>query len=183
VSAIAIKQDIEKRNEVLAEYAPRVVAEGSTQWTSSSGSGSGRTHVTSGVISVQVPFLTGGQREIDLISAGHQINITRLNHEDTGKAIESDVKNAWIQVKTGREALKALRAEVEAATTNYNDLRSQYEAGTVTSLDVQSALRDLNNSRTLLTNQVYDYQIALRDLQRAEAVFEQKRVQKKSASK
>jgi len=36
----------------------------------------------------------------------------------------------------------------------------------------------LNNSRTLLTNQIYDYQIALRDLKRAEAAFQKERVEK-----
>ena len=45
-----------------------------------------------------------------------------------------------------------------------------------TSLDVQTALRDLNNSRTILTGQVYDNQVALRDLQRSEAAFQTMRV-------
>jgi hypothetical protein len=40
------------------------------------------------------------------------------------------------------------------------------------------ALRELNNSRSLLNNQVYDYQVALRDLSRAQALFERDRVQR-----
>ena len=88
------------------------------------------------------------------------------------------MKVAWVNVQTGREALKALTADVEASTQNYTDLEAQYQAGASTSLDAQTALRDLNNSRTLLTNQVYDYQIALRDLKRAEAEFQKERVEK-----
>ena len=178
VSAIAIDQDIARRGEVVAQYGPRVVAQASTLWTAGSGGGSSRTHLNDAFVSVQMPFLTGGQREIDLRAANHQISQTRLNFEKTTKSVESEVKNAWLRVGTGRESIKALSAEVEAATQNYSDLQAQYEAGTATSLDVQSALRDLNNSRTLLTSQRYDYQIALRDLQRAEAVFEQSRVEK-----
>ena len=98
--------------------------------------------------------------------------------ETTEKNIESDVKVAWLNVRTGREALKALTAEVEASTQNYTDLEAQYQAGASTSLDAQTALRDLNNARTLLTNQIYNYQIALRDLQRAEAAFQRCRVEK-----
>jgi len=90
------------------------------------------------------------------------------------------VKLAWVHANTGRRALEALRASVEASEQNYNDVKSQYEAGTAMSLDLQVALRELNNARTLLTNQLYDYQIALRDLQRAQALFEAARVDKKA---
>ena len=178
VSAIAIDQDIAARGEIVAQYAPSVAVQASTQWTAGSGSGPSRTHENDAFLTLRMPFLTGGQREIDLRTANHQISQTRLNYEKTTKSIESEVKNAWLKVGTGRESIQALTAEVEAATQNYNDLQAQYEAGTATSLDVQSALRDLNNSRTLLSSQSYDYQVALRDLQRAEAIFEKSRVEK-----
>jgi len=178
VSAIAIDQQIALRGEVVAEYGPKIVAQGSTQWTRNTGDSSGREHDESAVVSVSMPFLTGGQREIDLITANQNISQSRLNLEKTTKSIESEVKAAWVSVRTGREALKALTAEVEASTQNYTDLEAQYQAGASTSLDAQTALRDLNNSRTLLTNQIYDYQIALRDLKRAEAAFQKERVEK-----
>jgi len=178
VSAIAIDQDIAKRGEVVAEYGPTVSLQASVDWNRTVGSGLNRNQVTSAGVTVTMPFLTGGQREIDLLTANHQISETRLNFEKTKKSIESEVKNAWIKVGTARESIKALRAEVDAATQNYTDLEAQYEAGTATSLDVQSALRDLNNSRTLLASQLYDYQVALRDMQRSEALFEQARVER-----
>ncbi|MEI8233153.1 MAG: TolC family protein [Verrucomicrobiota bacterium] len=176
VSAIGVEQQIALRGEVLAEYGPKITAQASTQWSSTSGDGASRTHDEAAVIAVTMPFLTGGQREIDLINANQTIAQARLSLEKTSKSIESEVKSAWVSVQTGREALKALSAEVEAATQNYTDLQAQYQAGAATSLDAQTALRDLNNSRTLLTNQVYDYQIALRDLKRAEAAFQKERV-------
>jgi outer membrane protein len=178
VSALAIEQREARRTEVLAQYGPRVVARASSQWFNSSGSAAGRGRVHDGVVSVEVPFLTGGQREIDLRSSAHEIAQSRLERERTAKVIEADVKNAWIRVRTGRESMKALKAEVDASTVNYGDLQSQYQAGTATSLDVQVALRELNNSRSLLNNQVYDYQVALRDLSRAQALFERDRVQR-----
>ena len=178
VSAIGVDQEIALRGEVVAQYGPKVVAQASTQWSHTSGDSQMRNHNETAVISVQMPFLTGGQREIDLIAANQKISQARLTLEKTSKSVESDVKTAWINVRTGREALVALTAEVEAATQNYTDLEAQYQAGAATSLDAQTALRDLNNSRTLLTNQIYNYQIALRDLQRAEAAFQRDRVEK-----
>jgi len=177
VSAIAIDQQIALKGEVVAQYGPKLVAQASTQWTNNSGDNSGRNHGESASVSVQMPFLTGGQREIDVLNANHQISEQRLNFEKTAKSVEADVKNAWVHVETGREALKALTAEVEAAAQNYTDLEAQYQAGAATSLDAQTALRDLNNARTLLANQTYDYQIALRDLKRSQAIFQQTRVE------
>lgn len=178
VSAIAVEQQIALKGEVIAEYGPKINASASTQWTSASGDRAQRNHDELAAISVTMPFLTGGQREIDLLTANQKIAQSRLSLETTSKQIEADVKSAWVSVQTGREALKALRAEVEASTQNYTDLQAQYQAGAATSLDAQTALRDLNNSRTSLTNQIYDYQIALRNLKRAEAVFQKARVEK-----
>lgn len=177
-SAIGVEQQVALRGEVSAQYAPKLVAQGSTQWASTTGDSTRRNHETAAVLSVQWPIFTGGQREIDLITANHKISQSRLNVEKAAKTVESDVKVSWVHVETGREALKALTAEVEASTQNYKDLQAQYQAGTATSLDAQTALRDLNSARTKLTNQTYDYQIALRDLKRAEATFQQERVEK-----
>lgn len=180
MSLIALEQEQTRRQEIIAGYGPRISAQASSTWGSSSGPGSGRNEVHTGVINVQMPFLTGGQREIDLRIARHNIAESRLEVENTVKSVETDVKVAWVHANTGRRALEALRASVEASEQNYNDVKSQYEAGTAMSLDLQVALRELNNARTLLTNQLYDYQIALRDLQRAQALFEATRVDKKA---
>ncbi len=174
---IAIDQDIARRNEIIGEYAPRIVAQTSEGLTDYPGL-TRDNRVWDATLSVQMPFLTGGQRELDLITANHQINETRLNFEKTKKSLQEEVKNAWLQVGTLQASLVALRAEVEANVQNYNDLQAQYQAGSATSLDVQAALRDLNNSRTMLTGQVYAFQVALRDLQRAQADFQEGRVPK-----
>ena len=178
VSAIAIDQDVERRNEVIAQYGPTVSANADYGWTNTSGNNSASKQAYDATISVQLPILTGGQREIDLRTAKHQIEETRLNFQKTVKSVESDVKSAWVQEGTLSESIKALTAEVEANTQNYKDVQAQYEAGTATSLDVQSALRDLNNARTNLTNATYDYQVAIRNRQRSEAIFEPARVQR-----
>lgn len=180
VSSLAIGQEIERRNEVRAGYAPRVVAQANQNWTRLNSSAESNTgsRVWDATVSVQVPILNGGQREIDLRAAGYQIGEAQLNCEKVGKSIEAEVKTAWLQIRTLHESLKALRAQVVASEQTYHDVQTQYQAGASTSVDVLTALRDLNNSRTELAGATYDYQVALRNLLRAEAVFEQERVEK-----
>ena len=127
-----------------------------------------------------MPFLTGGQREIDLRTAGYQIGESQLNYEKLSKTIESQVKTAWLDIRTLRESLVALKAEVAASEQTYHDLETQYKAGTATSVDVLVGLRDLNNSRTQLIGATYDYQVALRNLQLSVAAFQKNRVEKSS---
>ncbi len=180
-SLLAVREDEQRRKVILAEYAPKIVAETSANSSRTTdtrnGAGSANGLSWDANVAVQIPFLTGGQREIDLRTAAHQIDETRLNYEIAGKNLQEEVKNAWLQVRTLGETIKASRAQVEASGQEYTDVENQYKEGSATSLDAQSALIDLNNSRTTLITETYDYQVALRDLQRATAAFQRDRVE------
>ena len=176
ISAIAIQQNKEQRNEVIAQYAPTVNAQLTQNWSDNS-QGPG-TQVWAGLISVQIPIFTGGQREIDLRTAHLNINESKINLETTQKTVETDVNTTWLQVETLRETIVSLTAQVKADEQNYQDLQNQYEAGVATSLDTQNALNQLANSRTSLITQTYQYQVVRRDLERAIAVFQNPRVKK-----
>jgi outer membrane protein TolC len=89
-----------------------------------------------------------------------------------------EVKRAWLLVTALEQTLQAVRSEVAAAEENYKTLQNQYKAGTATSLDAQNALRDLNSSRTLLATRTYDYQVALRGLERVMGNFQEDRVKR-----
>ena len=177
VKELAIGQDTERRNEIYGEYGPRVVAQWDGQIAHASGSSASSERDWQATVSVQVPFLTGGQREIDLRSAGHQIEQTKLERDRTAKAVEADTKQAWLTVRTLQQTLKALHVQVVAAEQGYHDLENQYRAGTSTSVDVLSALNDLNTARKDLAIQTYDFQVALRNLEQVSGVFQEARVQ------
>ena len=125
---------------------------------------------------MQVPLFTGGQREIQLKTTDYNTDEARINLETTQKTVETDVQTTWLEVETLRETIVSLKAQVQANDQNYQDLQNQYEAGTATSLDTQTALIALANSRTSLITQTYQYQVALRDLERAVAIFQNTRV-------
>ncbi len=178
VKILGIDQDTQRKNQVIAEYGPRVVLQGSTEISNDTGSSRSNSRTWSAGISVQVPFLTGGQREIDLITARHQIEESKLARDQTMKTVESDAKQAWLTVRTLEVTLKASKVQVEAAEQAYKDLQAQYAASSATSVDVLSGLNDLNNARKNLAQQTYDYQVALRNLEQVSGVFQEKRVSK-----
>ena len=123
-----------------------------------------------------MPFLTGGQREIDLKTAGEQVEEDRLNRDKIAKTVEADVRQAWLNAESLEESLVSLRVQVDAANQSYQDEEHEYQAGTAASVDVLTALININTSENALAVQVYAYQVALRNLEQAAGVFQQERV-------
>lgn len=178
VKKIAIDQDIARRGEIIGQYGPKVVGQVDGDRGHISGTGADSTYSWDALVSVQIPIFTGGQREIDLKTAGEQIQETRLQYEQAMKTVEADVKQGWLNVRTLQQTLKAAHAQVVAAEQGYHDLENQYRAGTATSVDVLSALNDLNTARKDLALQTYGYQVALRNLEEVSGVFQETRVQR-----
>jgi outer membrane protein TolC len=176
VREIAIEQDIARRDQVIGQYAPRVTAQFDSGRSNTTGSLAQRNHDWQATVSVSVPFFTGGQREIDLLTAKEQIAQTKLARELAAEGVESEVKQAWLLVRSLQQTLKALHAQVVAAEQGYHDLDIQYRQGTATSVDVLTTLNDLNTARKDLTVETYAYQIALRNLEQVTGIFQQERV-------
>ena len=176
VKEIAVKQDIERKNEVLGAYAPKVTAQASGGHNNTEGSTRARQNSWQVGVGIEVPFFTGGQREIDLVTAKYQIEQTQLDLDRAEKTVEADVKQAWLDVRTLEGTLTAVKIEVTSAEQAYTDLQNRYAAGDATSVDVLSALNDLDLARKELAVQTYQYEVALRNLEEVTGVFQQQRV-------
>lgn len=175
---LVVSQAEQSRHEVRAQYAPKIVAEGGPSYVDRSpASSAGSQRVWQGGVSVQIPFFTGGQREIDLVSAGYDIEQASIQKDRLLKTIESEVKKAWLNVQTLEGSLRAVRAQVQAAEQGYKDLQNQYSAGTAKSVDVLSALKDLSAARSDQETLALDYQVALRALEQVTGTFQEPRVQ------
>ena len=174
--AVAVDQDIERRNEVRAEYWPRISTQLNAGLNDTNGDRESNGHSLDASINVEVPIFTGGQREIDLRQAAFTIQQTQLDYETKLKDVQQQVKDAWLDTQTFRQSLEALEAQVKSAEGAYSDLRAQYQAGAATSVDVLSALTDLNVARRDLATETYDYQVALRNIEQATGIFQEERV-------
>jgi outer membrane protein len=178
VGNLVIGEDIAKRGEIVAEYAPQVQGQLSDSYGNARGFNGPQRQVWDANISVSMPILTGGQREINLRTAGEQVDEDRLNRDTIAKTVEANVRQAWLSAGSLRDSLVALRVQVDAARESYQDEQHEYEAGTAASVDVLVALVALNTSENALVEQVYQYQVALRNLEESAGVFQQQRVVK-----
>jgi outer membrane protein TolC len=176
VGNLVIGEDYAKKGEVIAQYAPTVVGEASDTYDNARGFYGPQRQVWDANVAVTMPFLTGGQREIDLKTAGEQVDIDRLNRETIVKTVEANVRQAWLNAGSLRDSLVSLRVQVDAARESYQDEVHEYQAGTTASVDVLSALVNLNTSENSLAVQVYLYQVALRGLEQSAGVFQEQRV-------
>jgi outer membrane protein len=170
-STLVVQQAELRRQEFRAQYAPSIVAKGSSRSAPRSVA-----ETWSASIAVQVPFFTGGQREIELVNAQAEIEKASLQRELLLEKIEAEVKQACLNVETLKGSLAAVRAQVAAAEQSYKDLQNQYAAGTSRSVDVLFGLQDLSTARLDLTSLSLDYQVALRALERVSGTFQELRV-------
>jgi len=178
VAALVVQEDIAKKGEVVAEYAPRIVGGAGDDYTNARGLYGPQTQVWDANVSVSMPFLTGGQREIDLRTAREQVIEDELSRDEVAKQVEGDVRGAWLNARSLQDTLVSSKVAVEAAQKSYQDLVNQYQAGTSASVDVLVALVALNTAENNLAMQVNEYQVALRNLEAAAGVFQEQRVQR-----
>ncbi len=173
---LVVDQAQEHRQEVRAQYAPKIVAQGGPGLSRSSGTLPRSTGDWQAGVSVEFPFFSGGQRELDMVGAGYDIQTALLEKERLSKTIEAEVKEAWLRVQLLEGQLRAVRVQVQAAEQGYQDLQNQYSAGTAKSVDVLSALKDLSQARSDLATLSLDYQVALRNLEQVSGTFQEQRV-------
>ena len=170
----AIKRDTEAHNEARTAYAPKIAA--SLDAGRNSEFQSKYTNNWQANVTVSIPILNGGQRELDLKTTAFQVQQTKLVRDQLAKTVEQTVKDAWLNVKSLSETLSALRTQEAAAEQGYKDIQNQYTAGTSTSLDVLTALNDLNTARKDMALQTFSLQVALRKLEQVSGTFQQDRV-------
>jgi outer membrane protein TolC len=128
------------------------------------------------VLAVSLPFLNGGQREIQIKSAQYQIEQSRLAADLYRETVQQQVYEAWVNLRVLGETMEALEAQVSAATQGYKDLQNQYTAGSATSLDVLDALRVLNNARQAHTAQRFARQVAIHRLEQVTGTYQEPRI-------
>jgi len=162
----------ERRNQVLARYAPQV----NTQWSYprlNSPTFANRDKFWVLTLNFQVPLFDGGVRELDLQEQGENLAQAQLQLSRLKKDIGIEVKRVLLDAETLEATLAALKKEVTLAQENYQITSKQYGVGLATSLDVNTTLNSLNQVRTQLVDQTYAYQVVLLALDRAVGTFGQ----------
>jgi len=168
--ASAIEVTRERKNQVLARYAPQV----NTQWQYprlDSPTFANRDEFWVLTLNFQVPLFDGGVRELDLLEQQENLTQSELQLERLKKDVGIEVKQTLLAVETLGATLQTLKKEVSLAQENYKITSKQYAVGLATSLDVNTAINALNQVRTQMIDQTYAYQVALLALDRAVGIF------------
>lgn len=167
---LAVRVAQQRKNLVWARYSPSV----QTQWQFprlSDPTFAQPDEFWTMFLTFDVPLFDGGTRELDLQEAEENVLQAKLQYDQLKKDISVEVKRAFLEVQTLEATLETLRKEVALAQENYDITSKQYRVGLATSLDVNTALNNLNQVRTQFTNQSYDHQVALLNRQRVSGTF------------
>lgn len=116
-------------------------------------------------------FWDGGGRRISRRQQLDRVQQAELRVADLEKSIQLEVQQAWQDVITLRENLVSLRKEVALAEENYRTLSEQARVGLATSLDVSTALTELDAARTERVREAYNLEVAKQRLQFAAGGF------------
>jgi outer membrane protein len=168
----AIEVARERKNQVLARYAPQV----NTQWQYprlDSPTFANRDKFWFLTLNFQVPLFDGGVRELDLQEQQENLAQSELQLERLKKEVGIEVRQTSLAVETLEATLETLKKEVSLAQENYKITSKQYAVGLSTSLDVNTAVNTLNQVRTQMIDQTYAYQVAVLALDRAVGIFGQ----------
>lgn len=174
---LVVEQDVLRRKEIQATYAPKASVQVSAfAKSSSTSSTNGERESWQAVFALQWPLIDAGQRQLELKTAQYEIGQSRLRLALLRKDVQHQVQEAWVNVRVLSESLEALEAQVAAAAQGHQDLQKQYSAGAATNLEVLDALRELNRARQDHTVQRYALQVALHKLERVTGVYQEPRI-------
>jgi len=111
------------------------------------------------------PLFAGGSNLFGLRKAQEIRNQKELLYEDSKKAVETDIANAWSNYQSSKSVLDSIRAQVRAAEIANEGITLEYESGDRrTTLEVIQSQTILLNSRINLANSERNFLVSQFDL-------------------
>lgn len=113
------------------------------------------------------PFFEGGLRKAEVQEAKARERQASLFYEDLKKAIEIEVRTAYLDLVTQKGTLQFLNDQRIFARDNYHAVARQFEFGLSSSLDVLDANTLLVSAERKVASALYNYQLALLRMKKA----------------
>jgi outer membrane protein TolC len=152
-----------------ADFAPRIVAEGSLIDFQQSAP-RGHADLALGYIKVEWALFEGGKRAAELHLADSKVRAAVAQAETVADTIAFQVTEAYRHLVTTRLAIDRTRPAVEQAEENYRLVRARAKQGDATSSEITDAESTLTRAQQASLNSIHDYLIALVRLQHAMGV-------------
>ncbi|MDI6828645.1 MAG: TolC family protein [Armatimonadota bacterium] len=109
----------------------------------------------------------GGATKASVEKATTDAKSARSMHEQTLRSITLDVQQAYLNIKESQERIQTTEKALELARESMRLAQVRYQGGVSTQVEVFDAQAALTLAQTNYVNAIYDYQIALAQLERA----------------
>lgn len=118
------------------------------------------------VFTVNVPVLDWGKNKRQVESAEANLNLYKLSYENQKQEIRKEIIEVVDNLNSAKARVETLSKSVELAQKSYDISLARFQAGTITSFDLQQMQLRLTDAKTNSLNALIDYKLALADLDR-----------------
>jgi outer membrane protein TolC len=154
------------RQVAKADFAPRIVAEGSA-FDFEQSAPRGHADMVVGFIKLEWGLFEGGKRVAELRVADSKTRAAMAQAESIADTIAFQVTEAYRNMTTARLAIDRSRPAVAQAEENYRLVQARAKVGDATSSEITDAESTLTRAQQAYLNSIHDYLIALARLEYA----------------
>jgi outer membrane protein len=166
VARTSIEVADEGRRVAKADFAPRIVAEGSVLDFQQSAP-RGHADLAVGTIKLEWGLFEGGKRVAEVRVADSKIRAAVAQAESIADTIAFQVTEAYRHLVTARRGIERARPAVSQAEESYRYVRARAKVGDATSAEITDAESSLTRAEQDYRNSIHDYLIALARLEYA----------------
>jgi outer membrane protein TolC len=159
----------EGRRVAKADFAPRVLAEGSV-FDFQQSSPRGHADLAVGFIKLEWALFEGGKRVAELRVADSKIRAAMAQAESIADTIAFQVTEAYRHLVTARRGIDRSRPAVTQSEETYRLLRARAKVGDATTAEITDAESTLTRAQQAYLNSIHDYLIAIARLEYAMGV-------------
>ncbi len=115
---------------------------------------------------LRVPVLDWGKNRRQVESAEANLSFYKLSYENQKQEIQKEIIEVVNNLNSAKARVETLSKSVELAQKSYDISLARFQAGTITSFDLQQMQLRLTDAKTNSLNALIDYKLALADLNR-----------------
>jgi outer membrane protein TolC len=156
----------EGRRVARADFAPRIVAEGSLLDFQQSDP-RGHADLAVGTIKLEWGLFEGGKRVAEMRMADSKLRAAMAQAESIADTIAFQVTEAYRHLITARRGIDRAQPAVTQAEENHRLMRARAKVGDATSAEITDAESTLTRAQQAYLNSIHDYLIALARLEYA----------------
>ncbi len=124
-------------------------------------------HDYNAMLTLNIPLWDGGSKKAQTKNANSVLTALGYMMENTVNQVFLDVEEAWLDIIEARANIQTGIKDVEKSREGYHMAQSRYRHGLSTAVEMEDALRTLNESEQKLVNYRYEYNIAVASLEKA----------------